>query len=168
MQHFGLPCMRRSCMLACSTALAQPRFYTKLYKQNNPTEHKRGGIVLEGIINSGLGEGTFFMSMEHYKKEIKEKLGFDAYPGTLNLKVSKEQIDSMKKNNPIKIDGYEKDNKTFGGINCYKAKINNINGDIIIPDINKHKEDIIEFIAPVDLKSELKLKDGDKIKIELE
>ena len=35
-----------------------------------------------------------------------------------------------------------------------------------MPDINKH-EDIMEFIAPVHLKSELKLADGDKIKIEL-
>ena len=127
-----------------------------------------GELVLDGIITHGLGEGAIFMSMEHYKKEIKEKLGFDAYPGTLNLKVSKEQIDSLKKINPIRIDGYEKDNKTFGGADCYKARINNINGSIIIPDINKHKEDIIEFIAPVDLKSELKLKEGDKRKIELE
>ena len=32
------------------------------------------GEVLEGIIVAGLGEGAYFMSMEHYKKEIKEKL----------------------------------------------------------------------------------------------
>ncbi len=108
------------------------------------------------------------MSMEHYKKEIKEKLGFDAYPGTLNLKVDKEEIDALKKTSPVRIDGCEKDNKTFHGVNCYKAKINNISGSIIIPDINKHEKGIIEFIAPVNLKSELKIKDGDKIKIELE
>ena len=52
---------------------------------------------MEGIVTSGLGEGYFFMSMEHYKKEIKEKLGFEAYPGTLNLKIDEEQIDSLKK-----------------------------------------------------------------------
>ena len=122
---------------------------------------------MEGIITSGVGEGSIFMSMEHYKKEIKEKLGFDAYPGTLNIKTNKEQIESLKKINPIRIDGYEKGNKTFYGANCYKAKINNINGAIIIPDMNKHKEDITEFIAPVNLKSKLKIKDGDRIKIEL-
>ena len=126
-----------------------------------------GAKLFYGIVASGLEEGSIFMSMEHYKKEIKEKLGFDAYPGTLNLKVNKEQIDSLKKINPIRIDGYEKVNKTFHGANCYKARINNINGSIIIPDINKHKKDIIEFIAPVNLKSELKLKDEDKVKIEL-
>ena len=99
-------------------------------------------------------------------KEIKDKLGFDAYPGTLNLKVNKKQFDSLKNINPIKIDGLKKNNKTFGGASCYMAKIKNINGSIIIPDLTKHKY-IVEFISHMHLKSELKLKDGDKVKIEI-
>ena len=123
-------------------------------------------LVLNGVIVRGLGEGTYFMSMQHYQKEIKKKLGFDAYPGTLNLKVGKKQADILKKFAPIKIDGFKKNNKTFGGVDCYRAKIKNIDGSIIVPHLTKHK-DVIEFIAPVHLKSKLKLKDGDKIKIEL-
>ena len=126
-----------------------------------------GVKVILGIIVRGLGEGTYFMSMRHYQKEIKKKLGFDTYPGTLNLKVEKKQIDLLKKINPIKIAGFKKDNKTFGGADCYKAKIKSINGAIIVPHLTKHKKDIIEFIAPVHLKSGLKLKDGDRIKVEL-
>ena len=125
------------------------------------------GEVLEGIVVTGLGEGAYFMSMPHYKNEIKKKLGFDAFPGTLNIKNDKENIDPFKKINPIRITGFKKNNKTFGGVSCYKAKINNIDGAIIIPDINKHKEDIIEFVAPIHIKSKLNIKDGDKIKIEL-
>ena len=123
-------------------------------------------IVLNGTIARGLGEGTYFMSMPHYKKEIRKKLGFDAYPGTLNLKIGKNKINSLKKLNPIKIDGFKKNKKKSGGADCYKAKIKSINGSIIIPHLTKHN-DVIEFIAPVHLKSELKLKDGDKIKVEL-
>ncbi len=123
-------------------------------------------ISIKGTIVRGLGEGAYFMSMQHYQKEIKSKLGFKAYPGTLNIKVTKRQTDSLKKLNPIKIEEFKSGNKTFGGINCYMAKIKNINGSIIVPDLTKHKN-IIEFIAPVHLKSELKIKDGDKIKVEL-
>jgi len=123
-------------------------------------------MIISGIIVKGLGEGVIFMSMPHYKHEIKTNLEFNAYPGTLNVKVTKQQFDSLKNNLPIKIKGYKKDGKTFGGANCHKAKIKEINGAIIMPEINKH-EDIIEFIAPVRLKSELKLTDGDKVKIEL-
>ncbi|MBW2976088.1 CTP-dependent riboflavin kinase [Candidatus Woesearchaeota archaeon] len=125
------------------------------------------GAILECVVTSGFGEGAFFMSMEHYKTEIKEKLGFEAYPGTLNLKVKENQLASLKELNPIKIKGCKKNNEIFGGASCYKAKINSINGCIIIPEINKHGN-IIEFIAHVNLKSELKIKDGDKVKIELE
>ena len=122
--------------------------------------------TLNVIIVRGLGEGAFFMSMRHYQQEIKKKLGFEVYPGTLNLKVGKKQKDILKSIKPIKIDGFKSGNKTFGGANCYRAKIKNINCSIIVPDLTKHK-DVIEFIAPVHLKSELKLKDGDKIKVEL-
>ena len=122
--------------------------------------------VISGVIIRGLGEGTYFMSMQHYQKEIKEKLGFVAYPGTLNLKVSQKQLELLKNFVPIKINGYKSDNKVFGGANCYRAKIKNINGSIIVPDLTKHK-DTIEFIAPVHLKSEFKIKEGDKVKVEL-
>jgi len=123
-------------------------------------------IVLNGDLVRGLGEGSYFMSIQHYQKEIKRKFGFNAYPGTLNLKVNKKQIDLLKKIAPIKINGFKLKNKTFGGADCFKAKIKNINGAIIIPHLTKHK-DVIEFIAPVYIKTELNLKDGDKIKVKL-
>ena len=122
--------------------------------------------MINGVIVRGLGEGAYFMSMKHYQEEIKRKLGFKAYPGTLNLKINKKQKDLFKKTTPIKIDGFKQKNKAYGGADCYKSKIKNVNGSIIVPHLTKHK-DIIEFIAPVHLKSELKLKDGDKVKVEL-
>ena len=70
------------------------------------------GVVLEGIVISGLGKGAVFMSIDYYKKEIKEKLGFDPYPGTLNLKIDKQQTTLLNKVNPIKIEGYKKDNRS--------------------------------------------------------
>ena len=125
-----------------------------------------GVKVISGVVVCGLGEGAYFMSMQHYRKEIKNKLGFNAYPGTLNLKISKKLIDLLKNKKPIKISGFKSRNKAFGGASCYRANIKNINGSIIVPDLTKHK-DIIEFIAPVHVKSELKIKDGNKIKVEL-
>ena len=128
---------------------------------------KNDATVLKGTIIKGLGEGAYFMSMGHYKKEIKKKLGFDAYPGTLNIKIKKNQYNIIKKINPIKIAGYINNGKRFGGASCYKAIIKDINGAIIIPDINKHKNGIIEFIAPMHIKSKSKINNGDKIKVEL-
>jgi len=124
------------------------------------------GDVLGGTVTRGIGEGALFMSMEHYKKEIKEKLGFDAFPGTLNIKTKENWQHSLEKKDKITINGFEKDGKKFGGATCYMAKLNGIDGSIIIPEINKHKE-ILEFIAPIHIKSKLNIKDGDKVKIQI-
>jgi len=124
-------------------------------------------LVLEGIVVTGLGKGAIFMSIDHYKKEFKDKLGFDPFPGTLNLTVNNEQTSILKNIEPIRIESFKKDEKTFGGVSCYKIKINNNDGAIIVPDLTEHDEDMIEIISPVNLKSELKIKDGDKVKIQL-
>lgn len=122
--------------------------------------------MINGVIVRGLGEGAYFMSMEYYQKEIKKKLGFKAYPGTLNLKVGEKYMNLLKNLDKIVIDGFKQKSRKFWGADCYMAKINNVNGAVLIPHLTKHKE-VIEFIAPVHLKSELKLKDGGKVKVEL-
>lgn len=123
---------------------------------------------LSGAVARGFGEGAYFMAMPHYQEEIKRKLGFRAYPGTLNLKVGKSRIGILKNIEPIKIAGFKKGSKTFGEAKCYMARIKNISGSIIVPDLTRHKKDVVEFIAPVHIKSELKLKEGDNVKIEIE
>ena len=64
---------------------------------------------IDGIIVKGLGEGAFFMGLSHYKNEIKKKLGIDAYPGTLNLKINEKDSDLLKNLQKMRIEGYEKE-----------------------------------------------------------
>ncbi len=124
-------------------------------------------MVFEGTVTAGLGKGAVFMSIDYYKGKIKEKLGFDPYTGTLNLKIEKGRISLLNDLEPIRIEGIKKDNKDFGGASCYKVKINDVNAAIIIPDLTEHEEDMIEIIAPINLKSKLNIKDNDRVKIEL-
>jgi len=63
------------------------------------------GDVLEGTVTRGIGEGALFMSMDHYKKEIKKKLGFGAFPGTLNIKTKENWKESLEKKDKIIIRG---------------------------------------------------------------
>src|SRR5919197_1426942 len=41
----------------------------------------------KGIVISGMGEGAYYMSLDGYKKQFREKLGYEPYPGTLNIKL---------------------------------------------------------------------------------
>ena len=122
-------------------------------------------MVFEGLATRGFGKGAVFMSIDYYKTKVKEKLGFEPYPGTLNLRLDKSAAQLLKKLIPIRIGCFKKDNMAFGGADCYKVKIGSVSGSIIVPDLTENKENIVEIIAPVNLKSELKIKDGSKVKI---
>ncbi|HXV45112.1 MAG TPA: DUF120 domain-containing protein, partial [Nitrososphaera sp.] len=43
-------------------------------------------IDFEGSVVSGMGEGAYYMSLEGYRKQFKQKLGYEPYPGTLNVR----------------------------------------------------------------------------------
>jgi len=45
-------------------------------------------IILKGRVFSGGGAGSLFVNLPWAKKQFKDKLGFDPYSGTLNLKLS--------------------------------------------------------------------------------
>src|SRR5919199_700569 len=44
-------------------------------------------IDFEGNVISGMGEGAYYMSLDGYRKQFKDKLGYNPYPGTLTVKL---------------------------------------------------------------------------------
>ena len=117
---------------------------------------------IHGIVSKGMGEGAFFMSMPHYKKELKKALGFESYPGTLNIITNQDWKAMLRNKKELPIAGYEKDGKILGSASCYLARFMEIDGAIIIPKFNKHKNNVVEFIAPFHIKTKTGIKDGDE------
>jgi len=129
---------------------------------------ENAGNEIEGIIKNGIGEGKYYMSLEGYKKQFKEKLGFSPYPGTLNIISNKEKASFvLSKTKPVEIRGFKTKDRTYGSLICYNAKIKNISGAVIIPERGTHPKEIIEIIAPVYLRSKLHLKEGGKLKVSI-
>lgn len=121
---------------------------------------------LSGEVFSGFGEGGFYIMQKEYKKQFKEKLGINPFHGTLNLKVdalSAKRFLLDKKT--IVIEGFNKNNRTFGALRAYPVKVKSIYCAIIIPERTHYSGDTIELISKADLRKNLKLKDGNKIKI---
>src|SRR5579864_2735518 len=44
-------------------------------------------VIAEGSVSSGLGRGAQFLSIAWVRRELRQKLGLDPFPGTLNLQV---------------------------------------------------------------------------------
>lgn len=134
----------------------------------------RKTMNFEGEIISGMGEGSYYMSLPGYKKRFKEKLGYEPYPGTLNIKLnSKLYVDRKKeilKFPAILIDGFSDEIRTYGWVKCYPALLNesdDINGMVLILERTHYDDTIIEIIAPFSIKDKFKLENGDIIKFKV-
>jgi riboflavin kinase, archaea type len=121
-----------------------------------------------------MGEGAYYMSLDGYKKQFKEKLGYEPYPGTLNIKLNSmlfvEAKKEMLKYPSINIEGFSDQSRTFGWVKCYPASINdskNINSSILILERTHYDDSIIELIAPFSIKEQFALKNGDYVKLKV-
>jgi riboflavin kinase len=124
--------------------------------------------ILRGKVVTGLGEGQYYISLAGYRTQFVEKLGFDPYPGTLNLKLDEKSIEQRKRiNGNIRISGFTDQNRTFGNGSCFNITIAGVKGAVIIPERTHYPEDIIEIIAPVNLREYLKVKDGSTVAVEV-
>ncbi|MDO9096711.1 MAG: DUF120 domain-containing protein, partial [Candidatus Methanoperedens sp.] len=124
--------------------------------------------VLSGKVITGLGEGQYYISLEGYRTQFREKLGFDPYPGTLNLKLDSQSIEIRKKISAnTMISGFTDHNRTFGSGSCFNVRISDIKGAVITPERTHYPEDIIEVIAPLNLRDYLNIKDGSVVHVEV-
>jgi len=121
-------------------------------------------ISLRGRVFSGGGTGSFFVNLPWAKKQFKDKLGFNSYPGTLNLRLSlgtdvKELRNATK---GIKIKSPEGFHEGW----CFKALImEKLWGAVVVPDVPRYPHDLLEILAPVNLRETLGLKDGMEIEV---
>jgi len=129
-------------------------------------------VTLEGTVFTGLGEGAYYISKEIYRKQFTEKLGFEPYPGTLNIKLSSDydiktrmEIEAYP---AIEVTGFKNEDRTFGLVKCYPAVIENKVKGALITALRSHYDvSVLEIIAPVCLRKQLNLKDGNKVKVEI-
>ncbi len=129
-------------------------------------------VTLEGTVFTGLGEGAYYILKEPYRKQFIEKLGFDPFPGTLNLKLTTdydlETRIELEAYPAIEILGFKNEDRTFGLVKCYPAKIGNkVKGALIFALRSHYGASVVEIIAPVCLRKQLDLRDGHKVKVEV-
>lgn len=133
-------------------------------------------VQLRGYVTAGMGEGRHYIPLEGYRIQFVEQLGYEPYPGTLNVTLTEESIRNRTRltaMSTIAIDGWEDDDRTYGPADCYPATIHTVDEEAyteahaIIPKRTHHDEENLEIIAPDRLRDALHLSDDDAIDIEL-
>jgi riboflavin kinase, archaea type len=139
--------------------------YSRIFSEHNK------GYVLNGTVVSGIGEGKYYMSLVPYKEQFNTHLGFEPYPGTLNIRLSSSSIPVRKKIDAlewIRIKGFSTDGRTFGDAKCLPCRIGDISCGIVMPGRTHYPEDIIEVIAPIALRRKLGVEDTDTVTVEVD
>jgi riboflavin kinase len=135
----------------------------------------RDRIVLSGAVKAGLGEGRYYLSRPGYKTQFQKALGWEPYPGTLNLELSGAEANKLRflRRNPVfTIEAFQAEGRTFGGVTCHPAKVaaspKGKAGDVecaaILPH-RSHYTTTLELIAPVRLRDALPCDDGDRLEV---
>ncbi|MFC5971676.1 DUF120 domain-containing protein [Halomarina salina] len=139
------------------------------------------GVDLHGTVTGGMGEGRHYISLPGYKEQFVERLGYEPFPGTLNVDLDAEStraraaLDGLE---PVRIDGWEDDERTYGPAFCWPATIA-LDGDestdggydeahVVAPERTHHGQDKVELIAPDRLRDELGLDDGEGVTVHVE
>ena len=116
-------------------------------------------VILKGKVKRGGGTGSLFVNLPWARKQFRKKLRFDPYPGTLNLQLSSsadtKELRDMTKG--VRIDSP----KGFHGGRCFKALLlGKVHGAVVVPDVPSYPSDVLEILAPINLREALGLKDG--------
>jgi riboflavin kinase len=126
-------------------------------------------IEFEGTVASGLFEGAYYISKEGYRRQILEKLGFEPFPGTLNVRIRQDDFEKRRRleGGPgIHLEGFKDGERAFGSANCYPVTINDeVGGALIVAERSIHDYNIMEIISPVYLRRKLGLADGDRVRL---
>ena len=127
---------------------------------------EEGQMEIQGTITKGIGEGKYYLGMPGYMKQMKKKLGFEPYPGTLNIKIKGNwQREQLLQQEPIIITGFKDKKRTYGDLFAYKCKLENEECALIIPLRTHHGPNILEMVCPFNIRKKLGKKDGQKVRV---
>lgn len=130
----------------------------------------RPEVILQGTVITGLGEGRYYMSLKPYVEQFAQKIGFEPFPGTLNIRLEAASAAVRKRLDQLSwvpIQGFTAEGRTFGDARCLPCRIGGIPCGIVVPGRSHYPDDILELIAPVSLREALGVQDSDSVTVEV-
>lgn len=126
-------------------------------------------VEFGGTVCSGLGEGSRFTTLAWVSEEFQRKLGFVAWPGTLNLRMSgaawRDWRASWKSRPGVAITPAP----GFCAAKCFAVVLNGrLQAAAVIPEVDAYPADKLELVAPLALRAALGLADGDTVHVRLD
>jgi len=129
-----------------------------------------------GHVQTGLGEGKFYIQLPEYNKQFAAIIGNIPFPGTLNITLESENLEdfyyTLSQKEFLIIHGFESNERSYGEVKCYPICLQS-NGKsqdeikCLLVDIKRtsHQIGTIEIVSSKNLRSALQLIDGSLVRL---
>ena len=137
---------------------------------NANLERGRNELTFRGALFTGLGEGGYYISLKGYTSSFARTLGFEPFPGTLNLRLTSQamveqrrRLDLMK---GVEVAGFSDGKRSYGPVKCFRALVaGKRQGAVLAIERTHYDSSVLEVISPVNLRRSLGLRDGDECSV---
>ena len=123
---------------------------------------------MDGVVTSGLGQAAHFMSLPWMPDTVRRLIGFTPYPGTLNVRLDPDMVSvwcRVQQGGAIVLAPPPPD--TCGARLFLVVVAPDVEAAVIVPDVTRYGEDLLELIAAVHIRSRLGLRDGDRVTLRI-
>lgn len=124
---------------------------------------------LEGRLVAGLGKAADFTRIDWVRRQLLERAGIDPHPGTVNLRIE-DTANLARWRDWCSAPGHAlaPEDADFCAARCYPVRIGSrIPAAVLVPEVPGYPPDKFELVAAVPVRSQLSLKEGDRIGVEL-
>jgi riboflavin kinase len=125
--------------------------------------------TLTGVVTSGVGQATQFMAIPWVRDGIRQLLGFEPYPGTLNVQLlDPDVIHAWRRirNGPA-LPLIPPPPDRCGARLFPVVVAPDVVAAVIVPDVTRHGSATLELIAPLHVRTHLGLRDQDRVTLRI-
>lgn len=129
---------------------------------------------MKGVVFSDLGRAGAFLGVDWVREAIRERIGFDPYPGTLNLRPRGDELsrwEEVRRNGARSV--LPSPDPGFCGAFLYEGFLEGWASAagprervaVVVPEVKDYPADKLEIIAAVSLKQTRSVRDGDELTV---
>ena len=123
---------------------------------------------LSGVVTSGLGQGAYFMSLPWVRDAVRWLIGFTPYPGTLNVRLDADTVGVWRRIREAHSIVLAPPPTEPCGARLFPLVVApDLEAAVIVPDVTRYGEDLLELIAAVHVRSRLGLHDESRVTLRL-
>ena len=134
-------------------------------------------ILVKGVVFSDLGQAGAFLGLGWVRDAIKERVGFDPYPGTLNVRAGGADLTRWEQ---VRRHGGKivlpSPDPAFCNAFLFTGSLEGWESQsesreriaVVVPEVKEYPADKLEIIAAVSLKQTRSVRDGDELTVVFE